>query len=520
MENVRTMRAKYSPGDYGVTPVGNVNLSGYVAFHYAWQCVGIFQRIIGLRVKNAAKQWKYVSDGKEFGKMEDKTAGMGYDQTDRDIEFVEVNEGDMGTSELFEGGQLKGVIEPVGCLGSYDFDHFTSGLDYTPTTGGHLFPYFKGLVLASSDFVTSVMFRHFQRCLVSSEEAAAQLFPFLRIGLRSLHRTEEGKQLQHIFFGIQTAIETGGGLAILVENGMYHGFVLLGKDITIIDHGKVKDALSVEDLTKEIHDLDVHRITCHEIKKRVDDVAVTSGEKIVVDLIRLQSSSRYCNQVMVDVVQRTDDGLNRLNLANLVRKLRYSNKYWSVTEENLEIVLQAMTTGIWPQPMAPYCLDGDLWKSTNNLIQCLSVFGPTAPSIINGDFKFHISKPGQNDPNLTVVDKKRKLQVIPLYMKSVSKAAMDWNIVRTKKFLSMNGPKKGAPKNSFTDRSKAAAFVADKFDSVYGHIRTFAYAFDVQEPATGKKRAMIQDQAEGSGSGGGIQKKKKGNDRAVAMDFF
>jgi len=519
LANVRKIREEFHPPDYGYTPAGNVNLAGYVAFTYCWQTVGIFMTVIGLRSSYASiNQWKYTAEGvEEYGAMVDKTSGLGFAEADKDTEFVECKDGDMGTTQIFTGEKLKMVIEPVACVGETGFNNFVHGLDYEVPSGGHLFPYFKGLLTPSLDFITSVIFRYFSKCLTDSPDAAAQLFPFLRIGLRSLSRTNQGLELQHIFFGIQLAIECGARMRIFVDHGIYYGFCLLGT-MTIIDHARVKESLSMSELRKEIKALNVHLFACIAIKEMLEGMIGPDGKIPIIDMELLKNSSRYLNQVVVDAIGRVEEV--PMSLEGEIRKLRYGNKYWPINEENIFIVIQAMTTGIWQFPSAPFCLDGNLYKASSNLVRALAVFGPTAPSIIAGSNKFFITKPGKNDPNLIVADKKRRLPYIPIYRKSVQQAAIEWNIIRDKKTLSMIGPKKGAEK-SFTDRSKAYCFVGERFDEIYAAIRTFAYAFDVEDAKTGKKKRLLEQEGATAVVGGeGTSNKKERKDRATAEDFF
>jgi hypothetical protein len=516
LQNVREMRKKFGTPDFGFSPAGNVNQAGYVSFFYAWQCIGVFMRVCGSRTQDVTTSWKYTAEGvTSFGPMGDKTCGLGYSADDRDVEFEEVEEGDMGATEIFNGGLLKVVIEPVNttCNG---FDDMVVDLQYTAKKKGHLFPYFKGMLIPSADFISTVVFRYFSKCLVDSEEAAAQLFPFLRVGFRSLYRTTQGLELQHIFFGIQLAIETGSLLRIFVQHGVYYGFAVLG-DLTIIDHGRLIESLASTALNKEILELDIHGAAITKIIKMMVDMCGLKPEDI--DGKKMVGSARYMNSIIVKGLRKMEGALP-MGLEGEVRKTRFGQTYWDFTIDNIIIVIRAMISGVFPDPSAPMCIEGSLYKQSSILLQALAVFGPTAPSPINGTQKFGLVYGSKEDPNLVVSDKKRKLQYIPFYRKSVQAAAIDWNIVRDKKFIACFPPKKGST-GGFTDRSRAALFAEGKdFGHVYDLIRSFSTAFDVMDSQTGKKKRAIGEGEGGQGRGSRINEKEAKKSRMQAEDFF
>lgn len=502
--NVREMVNTYGIDFNNRSPYGNVSPSGYLAFEYAWKAIAVYMYTVGGRTGDL-RDWKYVNpDQEHYGDLVDKTTGldMGANAT-KDIVFEEMDDGDMGTTEIYTADSYEIVFEPVGNSYTVPSGEFWIGENEHMQAGGHLFPYFDGLLTPSVDYISSVFFQLFGKCIASSSEQLARRMVQLRYGFRNLSKTKKGLELQHILWGIKMSSEVAGVMRIIIVHGVYRGFLIYGRN-NVLDHGVMKAPLSKQELQKEYDDLAVHHKACVEIVAMLEEAYIKSGLQRAIDLEEVKRSARLVHNLCEEVGVAQNEAL-RISLEPLIRKLRYGLAYWEANSTNLIRVVEAMTTGNWKYPEAPYCLDAELWYTNNRLLVSLAVFGPKAPSIVAASQTFHIARPGTNDSNLVRKDGKRHLQYIPFYIKSIQQAAIDWNKVRDKKVLSMYPPQKKS--KAFTERNKADGFIDQEFDHGYEMIRLFAYAFeDIDSNKKAKEKSGKRD---GPVAGGEVAQSQK-----------
>jgi hypothetical protein len=182
----------------------------------------------------------------------------------------------------------------------------------------------------------------------------------------------------------------------------------------------------------------------------------------------------------------------KAELYELLEKVSFGEQYWVLTPENTRIVLEAMTTGKWIFPEAPYFLGNKVGVSTNKFVRALAVFGEKAPSIFFGDMVKSIPAPGKQDSNLAVVNKKRSLPYIPVYVRPIHQAAADWSSVLAQSSIKMSSPRKG--RFEFANISKSSFIIGgeEPFTSFYNSLKAFCDTKRKTESKKdkGKKRAI------------------------------
>lgn len=463
----------------GPSLAGNVNPAGLLAFYYAWKAVGIFQLVVGGRKDMKYTGMKLVDGGIEEGV--ELGAGIpiiGKSEEHPAIEALEIkNKVSDGKEKVFDHARFRTVIAPV--HSDYTRISFVSkSSDPLPQEKGFVFEYFDEMLVGSKDFVAGVFFRYFSRCIVDKAEELEGLAPILRRGFVDMFTSNAGKILQHVYFGIQSAVETGSQLRIIVDRGSYKGYVLLGSNARVLVNGVVERPRAITDISDETKALDSHRNAVERIIEILMGLEVKSGEGADKDLDAqlMLTNSRY----MAKQIQRRKvpgDSSEEENLKDAVSKLRYGDTYWLPNSANTLKIMRCIMMGQMSDS-EPFYLGGDTCFTDNSIVKILAVFGPTAPtlSVRTGNKSLAICPPDANDPNLEVVGNTTRVPYLPIYSRNLTDAADMWDNIRRSKVLKVMGAKaKGAGK--FVDRSADVGHLSGKeFTEIYALLRTWAHA--------------------------------------------
>jgi hypothetical protein len=462
----------------GPSLAGNVNPAGLLAFYYAWKAIGIFQVTVGGRKSKSFESMKVIDTGIEDGK--ELVAGVpmiGGDQTLIITTEVKEKKTD-GKEKIFDKSRFSTVVAPV----ASDFSRvsFTSkSSDPVPKEMGFVFEYFDEMLIGSKDFVAGVFFRYFSRCIVDKPEELEGLAPILRRGFVDMFTSNAGKVLQHIFFGIQSAVETGSLFRIIVDRGTYRGFVLLGKNIRVLVNGAVEVPREYGIIKGEVEALDTHRFAVERIVETLAGLEMkTSGSSSLdgLDAELMSTNSRY----MAKQIYRrkvAGESVEEEVLKDAILKLRYGDTYWIPNSANTLQIMRCIMMGQIADN-EPFYLGGGTVFSDNSIVRILSVFGPTAPtlSVRTGTKNIAICPPEATDPNLQVIGKTTKLPYLPIYSRNLNDAADMWDALRRTKVLKVMAAKaKSAGK--FVDRTADIGHVSGKeFHDLYALLRTWCHA--------------------------------------------
>jgi hypothetical protein len=465
---------KYGFDNFGPAVAGNVNLAGLYAFYMGWKAVGLFQVLIGGR-------YQHQIDLQSVWDEEENMAGglnatlIGNSEAVRP--FGEMKDGkfivDTKDNKFYDAESVMSVVRTE-VRSVHGFASYTTSLHHDCHMEGFLFPYFTDMVLPDKDFVAGVFFRYFSRCIADTHQGMAALIPSLRKGFRSLASTRAGRELQHIFFGIQGACETGGALRILVDKRQYHGFVLYTNKGKVLQNSILHGPTSRTVLQGEIQSLDSHSKSLKRLTELVAMVSCKVGGKIEMwDEEKAGKSSRYlANELQRRAFKGTD---HEEEVNKKVESLRYGDKYWEINEENVIKILDCMLTGRVDED-EPFYLGGGMWNSDSISVRILSVFGEQAPtmSIRTGDKVISIGRPGDEDPNI-VGGKDRKLPYLPYYTRGLLDAAAMWDGIPRQHSVRTAGAKKKAAGKLFNRAQDSGCVSGVKFVGFYEKLRTFAY---------------------------------------------
>lgn len=466
----------------GAALSGNVNPCGLLAFYYAWMGVGIYARGCGGRVEEHAEVSFVLKerDPKDIGTVDDGVEEIGGTRR-QNLDHYVGGKKTMGTEKIATTSDLTPVIVRVDT--PHDKNAFTWNITDAIAGEGFLFEYFEGMLLGGGSFVADVFLRYFSRCISDTYDGLAGIVPNLRRGFTSLSSSEQGRQLQHIYFGISASIETGSKLRILLDRGVYRGFVLQGDNALVLIDGVVRKPMDEAALQEAIRMLDVHSRNVEKIVELCGMVVIKgSNTKTIPDVDRMKNSSRYFAE---EVYRRVWSEEQKTLIDTYVKDLRFGSTYWEPTKENVIKVFEHIQSGTIDISEPFYCGDELIW-SDDKIRRILTVFGPQAPvlSVRSGTISFTMASPGAEDPNLrTDAEGKRPLPYLPIYLRNVSDAADMWDTIRrTHAFKMIPARRKGAGK--VFDRKKDVGHIGgDEFVDFYSRLKAWSYA------RSGKRRA-------------------------------
>jgi len=376
---------------------------------------------------------------------------------------------------------------------------------YEPKMAGLVFPYFQGLLTPDKESVLATFTRYFTRCLGDTAKKAADLLVSLRDGFRNISMSQGGLILQHVYFGLQIAATTGSRFTIIAEGSRYLGFVVESPDIIVFQQATIHTPLSRVELSKEIRELSVHDRSLGKLATLLSDMFDVNSEIKTPVLKEALGSSRA---VAMAIYQKDFSSLEQMkkDVAACLDLLTFGDTYWTITGENMVRLMNAIASGRWEFPNAPFYLGGDVPFTTDPILRALAVFGPQAPSIYHGDTIRSIPLEGKSDRNLEVnaTSGKRDLRYIPVFSRAIKTAAGEWATVVSRSSIKYYAPRKG--KNEFANQKPTCCLIeGDQFTPFYNQLKRYLTsvhgARTEEDAATKKRKADAEIEA-------GVRKKK------------
>lgn len=293
-----------------------------------------------------------------------------------------------------------------------------------PTIGGVLFPYFHGLLVPDYSWISSVVARFFLQTLGANKEDILAGYRNFKRGSNTWVDSYQGQVLQHMFQGIQLALETQSRVYFILETE-YAGFVLLGYGFSILAQDRIFNPLDHKELRAELDSLVSHGKTVSALADLLSHMKMISTKKVR----KVKPEEITCNRVLHTLYHERDSTGLDADFERLVSDLAFPEPYWNITVDNLGKMFDDYA-GVNPYPpTAPMFLGGSFVKKASKEFLALSAFGPSAPSFFtHGGDKFVVpSEMMMSDP-LSAEDpvtKKKPLPVIAVSQKSLAAALGD-----------------------------------------------------------------------------------------------
>jgi hypothetical protein len=464
---------------------GHVNTAGYLAFIYAWKGVGIFSRtsqycrpLDTIRLEVSPDDYE-GHDDESTSKGKEKASAMTVD--------------DDGSARMEATISISALNSPVFApvmTPTQLVAPFFRTISHVYNGGGQVFPYFDGMVQPDKDIVLRVFLSLFSKCIGSSATEVSSLLAILRAGHRQLALSRQGMALTHVYFGIDLAMKTASRFFPLIEGGQYLGFVLGNESLTIIQRGQLIEAQSAEKLNEEVQTLSIHKRACTTVIEILEEAAALDDVAGGVDADKVRRSARGMAE---EIYSRDLDTLSKErkdDLEKALDRVAFGETYWLPTPNNISIFIRYLMTNRWLDGDAPFFLGNKVGMSNSIIVRGLACFGPSAPSIFHGTKTMSIPRASRQDDNLNLVNNRRVLQYIPIYVKGIYSAASDWNSVRSKRSIKFFEGRKN--KNEFCNRSKDAGIIADPhFGNFYGLLKSWLDSYE--DVAGGKKRRLDEE---------------------------
>jgi hypothetical protein len=340
-----------------------------------------------------------------------------------------------------------------------------------PFLPGIVFPYFENLLEPDFTFVGQVMMRHFAKAFGVSIIAQQENIPGFLQGCRAFANTEAGQKMSHVLIGVELAISSQSMLYVVVEDGEYLGFVLLGGGFRVYHQDKPYEPSTATIVQKEVSELSTHRANLRAIALILSSWTMKDAKAPTPTPITdtdLDQPRKLVHEFNIRN-PATDNQLS--NVTTLSAKLSYPQIYWMITRENIikstRLILQG---GIIPTAEPMFLFDGFLETSKQDyrVKSVLALFGARPWSIMTGGTTFHFKPIGAPDNNLVMNQAgKFPLQFMCVVPKVFTQAVSDFVKLRDEKLFTVKaGRMSGA---------QGTKFVGDVARSVYSELKTLLF---------------------------------------------
>jgi hypothetical protein len=371
-----------------------------------------------------------------------------------------------------------------------------------PTFPGYVLPYFRGLIEPSKSTIIHVIRRFFLGCLAESNEKAGDAWYDWVRGVDKWYQTEAGRIVTHILFNIQTTLESQARMFLFIRSDEYLGSAILGYGSGIMVDGRFCAPETVEEVRKLSGGLDDHGMALGRIIGMINELRLEKGQ-MVLEGSEI-TSSRRLHRFIVESPRVGEEEM--AELTELISKLSFEEKLWSVVVGNLVRALETLVTSDPVDINLPMYLDPTLVYNTSRAHEVLSIFGPIAPSFVEAVGTDHPIPKGAlaDDPASTIdpASGKRPLEAIYVSLKKIGVAVGDWQNVLKKRRIRQNSEKRDAG-------FRTLEFRGDMRDQIWQVLKRIPY-----EESSKRKRA--DDEAEDVEEG---PSRKKGKARETVSEF-
>lgn len=259
---------------------------------------------------------------------------------------------------------------------------FMGGTGAAPTLPGLLFPYFPGLLEDDRQFIPSVVRTYFLQCLGNDREEICSAFNEFKGGCGTWASSESGRSLQHVFAGIQMALESQTRL-FLINDRTYTGFSLHGWYFHVSIYNRVYVPLEQEKLTEEIRQADEHANAVVEIMRVLKELKVDKNcpkdyKTLPKKLVDLQGP-RHLHELICFRI-RTEEVDEKIDA--LVAATSFPQTFRPFTVDNIIKAIDWIVNDEAIPVNEPMFIGGGIARRVEKSIEAFSVFGELGPSFI------------------------------------------------------------------------------------------------------------------------------------------
>lgn len=308
-----------------------------------------------------------------------------------------------------------------------------------PTLPGLLFPYFPGLLDDDRQFIPQVVRTYFMQTLGNDREEMCSAFQEFKGGCGTWASSEIGRVMQHIFAGVQMALESQTRIYLLLDKEKYHGFTLHGWYFHVSIYDRVYVPLGPEELAIEVRKSDEHACALAGIIRLLKtlklDKSCPRDFKTLPTKFADVKGARHLHELITWRI-RTDEQNEEID--KLVSEVAFTQRFRPFTPDNIILALEWVTGAETIPVDEPMYLGGGIARRTERCLEAFSVFGELGPSfIVPGGRGIKIPASVELDTQLDVKGKgPPPLDVMVLSKKPLIACMNDWEtLVRSGVYL-------------------------------------------------------------------------------------
>jgi hypothetical protein len=310
-----------------------------------------------------------------------------------------------------------------------------------PNLPGFVLPYFRGMILPAEASIITIMRRFFLACFGDQPDSSVSRWATWRNSVSKWHKTDSGMAMAHILFCIQTALECQGRLFVFITSTAYIGSAILGFKFKIDVDGVLMSPDSATVVRQLAVDLDDHEKAVSKISDILKDMALLGSTDIEMSVGVDVSTPRKLYKELT--IRESPTAEQKEDLMELVGKLGFHQKYWSMSGDTVARAINLiLSSDPLPEDLPMYLQSKCVFEERNRIYEVLSVFGPTAPSLVDGQGRDCVIPQGINapDPASSVPEgqTERLMSKIFISPKNINVAVNDWRGIIRKRKIKQN----------------------------------------------------------------------------------
>jgi hypothetical protein len=345
-----------------------------------------------------------------------------------------------------------------------------------PVSGGHVFPYFEGMVHNDSTIIRECITKHFFRNLPKAGDDPRVAYKTMRADIGIIASTPQGRILAHIMQGIILCMETQTQIYLLFDGKLYLGFCLLGLRYSIFFEGTWHPPMNSFALQEELNTFKTHSQALDAFCSEVLKAKHKAGKDVPADIRELINGPVDVLLTLAAIdVERTDkeDDEQIEKISEAVKSLSFKGNFRALGANGISDGIKQLIsdTPIQRELHSYIPHDPAEWSKIDSVYIVLSSFGPTSFSFINRSKGDNIRIPNimekEEETFVTVKpkdEKNRAKDSMIVYSKPILECQADW----------MNVVKSCCVRMDFSERaagSRGRIFRGEDLSKIYGQLK-------------------------------------------------
>jgi hypothetical protein len=405
----------------------------------------------------------------------------------RKVDMEEQEDLTAKTQYILNGHQTVLVAKPSPHPSSNNY----GGTGAVPNKPGLFFPYFRGMISSDTkglrDLISSLMFRNLGDPKDGNPKEA---YKHLRSIVGTVASTEEGLILHHALFGCKMALDAQAILYLVIVDGTYRGFCLLGNHFSVFHNGSWVSPLSEQALRDELRTIRDRTETYSLLAAKMGQLQDEHGHGLMIDENRLPDLG-YLASCLAKLRIKDDQKELEQDVSNLLGSVLTVTEYRTFKPSLIADSVESLVKPDKDISSIPFYIPITNWSGIDSReYQVFASYGPRSFSFRTPrgtEIRIPIKS---TDPDQLRGDKKTKEEgvynKILAYEKPVREAIRDWEDVRRKGSIKMDMAERAAGQ-------RAHLFMNEQKDIIWNMLKRLAASGELVEEngEPSRKRARI-----------------------------